>query len=206
VSETVSIVVKQIEETIALSNKALSIAEIAAELGLNPQTIRNNIKLAINRGTVRKTDFRVGRAEYFESTSKPGSYLPSVQWGEETVPLRDLMFSWSRKGQPNGFIPRQISNIIVALFQLSADFYDENTKNNFSTNTKDLMLKEQRINLVRIQKHLRDMMATCSSLLTSDHLWDYRELIKHIIIRDEEIDIETIRSLIDMINEKTNPL
>jgi RecA/RadA recombinase len=197
--QTYNVNVKFIKEALEQATKPMTTGELAKTIGINIQTVRNHMPTAIKLGFVRKTEFRIGKAETFEATNKRTSLLPAVALpNNEVMPLRDIFFNWSRN-PPNDEFSKDVALVIARLYELVNQFID--AENSIHPQTKVTLLKEVRGKIQSQRDRLKAALMILDSLIQNDNLWEPKGLVKYLMIVDDDITSEQIISALDRYKE-----
>lgn len=198
----VPMTVKRIQEFCEQLPRPVTVQEIATELDLNPQTIRNHIETAIKHGFIRQTQYKMGKAYTYESTNRVTSLLPVVILSGEDTLLRDAFIKFARNNTVQMDSPiGKVFEIVSQLYALVVAYTDSNNEIHYSD--KVTLLKEQKAKLRKLRDSFKNLLDLTNSIYMNEKLWEPKDLIKALLIIDEDMDTETIRSYIEMINNKS---
>lgn len=193
-----------IKEILEESNKPLTTAEMAARIGVDPQTIRNHLKSALSEGYVVLTNIKDGKAYTYTVAGKKTTNYVSIQWGDESREIRDLFTTWGTKRLPPNRNAAQIAKLVCKLYEYADAFIADKDNTDMAYQTKLTMMKELKQRTLLHLKHHREMVATLNSLVELD-IWEPKTLVKELFIKDEEISAEQIHNILSLLEITQKP-
>lgn len=201
VRKDLSLVQNNIIALLTTRDKPLKISEMAGEFNCSYQTISNNLKLLVIKEIVVEAGKDKNAMRYM--LGNPEDNLTSFAWrGKEqglTAVLRH--YAAGETDPPVGKLnlyAREIIFNLAQLLNLCADAIDpENPRPVTIANLKDIQARfSQR------RASLKQIIETYDSLLNNLSLWDPREVVRELVIRDTDMPIETARSIHQNIAEQ----
>lgn len=192
------LVANNILSLLAHEARPMTKSEMAKELGKTFQTIANNMHVLLARNLIVEHS-RIGNAMRF-TLGDPSESLVHINWRGEDRKLIDVVKEFASDTTPveMSVFARRFLKLFSELYRLSADAIDDD-------NPKPITLaqiKELQASVSKSRTALRQLLATCDSLLEYDALWDPRAIVNELIIKDPEMDQFAARSYSSNISER----
>lgn len=198
----INIMVLRIKETLEAANQPMTTGKLAKELMVTTQTVRNHLPRAIQLGYARETPFKDGKASTYESTNKKTNFLPSVATPNgDVVLLRDFFIKWS-SGTITDPLTAMCADILFNLYASVVKFVDSDDRMAYAEQIHTLKAIKQKANKRR--EHIAAALAILNGVLSNDNLWTPKDLIKYLLILDEDMDDTKIKSYLDRAGKGDN--
>lgn len=193
--QTYSNVVERIKHSLESSTKPMTTGDLSNDIGITTQTVRRHISTAIHLGYARQSPFTRNGAPLYEATNKKTSILPAVPLPNgDVMPIRDIFIKWSHN-PPQDEFSKDVALIVARLYELVYAFTESDS--NLNPQAKIQLIKETRSRIFKQRERLKNALDILNSLYNNEKLWDPKDLVKALLIIDDEINDEIIASAID---------
>lgn len=179
-----SLVQNNILSLLMANDDPMTMSEMARRLNVTFQTVSNHMH-ALRAQSLVVESHRVGNAMKYK-LGDPSSSLLQIVWNDETIPVAQMMKDYASGKSPVADLPnvaRGVVRMFARLYLKCAENLDDPNK----TITIGQM-KTYQAEIVGLRNSLRSMLKTFDSMLDNTKLWDPREIVTELMIRDEEMD------------------
>lgn len=199
-----SLVQNNIISLLMAEDRPMTMSEMHRALNVTFQTISNHMHELRAQSLVVESH-RVGNAMKYK-LGDPSSSLIQIIWKDETITVAKMMRDYASGASPVGEltgVAGEVVRILANMYLLCANNLDDASK----AITIGQMKKYQSFVATR-RRTLRTMLQTLDSMLDNPRLWDPRDIVTELMIKDEEMDSETARSIagniISALEDKNN--
>lgn len=199
INKNLSMTQNQILAVMTSTDRPMTMAELAKEIGCTFQTISNNMHKLKALNLIVESH-RIGNAMKWK-LGDPASSLMHITWGGEEQTIAELMRKYADENTPVGNLSQHSKAILLMfaeMYLICADSMDAD----YPKVIPLAVVKQMQALTHKRRAAIRLLLETYDSLVDNDKLWDPKELPVELIIKDEEIDLPMARSIAQNIKEK----
>lgn len=174
------------------ADRPMTINQIAQEMMVAPQTVRNHIPKLQNMGKIELDQRRIEGASAYRITDSANAVRFPISWMDGNhVSLRDIFIGIGKGDVSKNPMWFNLQMVIAKLYRLSLMNLDDDNPQPLSV----MELRELRVMVETIRREARNIVEACADMVALDDLWNPRELPKQLIINDTVLDIEKARDI-----------
>lgn len=179
-------------------NQPTTIKIMAKEMpDISHQTIRNYVDKLARQDRIRIHYAKIDRSVAYE-VARGGQAGFAVRYGEESKKLRTFLEEISQQGRiPNHYINNHTIKPIVEMYRMAADALDDDNPYPVPTNE----LQQIQFDFANWRAELISLIRFCDDMLDHAGLWNPNELPKILILNDQLLTPEMVRSMLDRIGD-----
>ncbi len=173
----------------------MRIKEIAAEINVTGQTVRNHIDKPIKLGLISAYYKPINGAIAYIATNRP-VHATMIHWQGDEKMIEDIVIKMAEGEKVKAYYA-PIRQLIFKMYALSARALDDDNPQPI----KYSELKEIQMTLISTREIIRSQVKAIEDLLDIDDLWDPKELPVQLIMKSEFFTVEKVYDMIEKIGE-----
>lgn len=180
-------------------NRPVTVKNIANELNVSGQSVRNYLPRLMNAGRVEIYSKRMieGASAYVLTDESSTNFNPITWTDGDMIPVREILMKLAQNGFAKNPYWQNVEMIIAKLYTHALNAVDDSNPQTVSA----LQLREYRVRLEKLRSHAKNLIEATTDLLDFDEIWNPRTLPGLLVINDTKLDVEKARDLLDRLAE-----